>query len=613
MSRKTVAQNVLLFLCCAGLNSAVGQYAPTDYEQYQLELINRARANPVAEVARLSGVTWGDTGSPRPPSLNEGLAAGTISTAAKPPLAFSPKLIKSARDYSNVCLSANGWGHNFGGTNPGSRMTAAGYAFAGSWSYAENIAWSGSTGTYPLTVPVVDYLYEILFVDGDVPGRGHRINLMDAGTKEIGIGLGTGANYKGGGSGTGYNAAFVTQDFAVSSGNSFLTGVVFKDKDGNDFYSPGEGIGGVTVTAVPTGGGSGQATSTWSSGGYTLQLAPGTYNVSAVGEFGTYNLGGISISSANIKLDARILAAWRSAQLTMSPNAADGNRTGAAHSSAHLYFYKGTDSNIWASFWNGGQWAQAPLTSDANVDDWLTFGTAYNLLCYKGKDNRLWVMYFNGSVWRASPLGTNDNVAGDVVMDSAWNLIYYRGTDGRVWTTWWTGSQWAQATLGGTANVLGSLSVDSRHHLVYYQGSGNEMWCYYWTGAAWVQSRMGATANVGGSVTADSGGGMAYYRSSADNTTWAVYWNGSAWAQTQLDSLAGMAASSPITAFSQTVALYLNASGQCCAQLWTGSRWGSGVLGDGGSGLTSGLSVQRSGNLIFARRSDGHVVIFYYQ
>ena len=31
------------------------------------------------------------------------------------------------------------------------------------------------------------------------------------------------------------------------------------------------------------------------------------------------------------------------------------------------------------------------------------------------------------------------------------------------------------------------------------------------------------------------------------------------------------------------------------------------------SGLTGGLSVQRSGNLIFARRSDGHVVIFYYQ
>jgi Cysteine-rich secretory protein family len=461
-----VAQKVLLFLCCAGLNPAVGQYAPTAHEQYQLEVINRARANPLAEVARLSGVTWGDTGAPRSPSLNEGLAPGTISTAAKPPLAFSPKLIKSARDYSNLCLSANGWGHNFGGTTPGSRMTAAGYAFTGTWSYAENIAWSGSTGAYPITVPVVDYLYEILFVDGDVPGRGHRINLMDAGTKEIGIGLGTGANYKGGGSGTGYNAAFVTQDFAVSSGNSFLTGVVFKDSDGNDFYSPGEGIGGVTVTAVPAGGGSNQAVSTWSSGGYTLQLAPGTYNVSAAGDFGTVNMGGISISSANVKLDARILAAWRSAQLTASPNAAAGNRTGAAHSGAHLYFYKGTDSNIWASFWNGGQWAQAPLTSDANVDDWLTFGTAYNLLCYKGADNRLWVMYFNGSVWAAAPLGTNANVAGDVVMDSAWNLIHYRGTDGRVWTTWWTGSQWAQASLGGSANVAGSLGVDSRHHVV---------------------------------------------------------------------------------------------------------------------------------------------------
>jgi hypothetical protein len=42
--------------------------APTDYEQYMLELLNRARANPAAEAAR-HGI-----------DLNEGLPAGTIST-----------------------------------------------------------------------------------------------------------------------------------------------------------------------------------------------------------------------------------------------------------------------------------------------------------------------------------------------------------------------------------------------------------------------------------------------------------------------------------------------------------------------------------------------------
>jgi hypothetical protein len=41
--------------------------------------------------------------------------------------------------------------------------------------------------------------------------------------------------------------------------------------------------------------------------------------------------------------------------------------------------------------------------------------------------------------------------------------------------------------------------------------------------------------------------------------------------------------------------------------------WGSTVLGDGGWGLTGGLSVQRSTNLVFTRRSDGNVVLFYFQ
>ena len=50
-------------------------------EQYMLELINRARANPSAEASRY-GI-----------GLNDGLAAGTITTAAKQPLAPQQNLI----------------------------------------------------------------------------------------------------------------------------------------------------------------------------------------------------------------------------------------------------------------------------------------------------------------------------------------------------------------------------------------------------------------------------------------------------------------------------------------------------------------------------------------
>jgi hypothetical protein len=81
---------------------------------------------------------------------------------------------------------------------------------------------------------------------------------------------------------------------------------------------------------------------------------------------------------------------WNFTKVTSNPNAASGSRTGAAHASWHLYYYKGTDSNIWCTYWTGTQWTQAQLSVDGNVDDWLAFGTQWNLLCYKGKDNKLW-------------------------------------------------------------------------------------------------------------------------------------------------------------------------------------------------------------------------------
>src|SRR6185503_11110112 len=61
---------------------------PTANEVYEVELINRARANPSAEAARF-GI-----------ALNEGLPAGTISTAPKQPLAINRFITDGARKHS---------------------------------------------------------------------------------------------------------------------------------------------------------------------------------------------------------------------------------------------------------------------------------------------------------------------------------------------------------------------------------------------------------------------------------------------------------------------------------------------------------------------------------
>jgi hypothetical protein len=59
--------------------------------------------------------------------------------------------------------------------------------------------------------------------------------------------------------------------------------VYVDDKKDDDFYTPGEGLGGVTVTATRRSGGASFWVTTWGSGGYNIVLEPGTYDVVAQG------------------------------------------------------------------------------------------------------------------------------------------------------------------------------------------------------------------------------------------------------------------------------------------------------------------------------------------
>src|SRR5688572_3810169 len=107
---------------------------PTAAEQYVVELINRARANPAAEAARL-GI-----------SLNEGLPSGTISTAPKQPLAINPYITDAARKHTQYQLDTDTMTHTGpGGSSAKDRMAAAGYVFSGSYGYSENVAYRWSS------------------------------------------------------------------------------------------------------------------------------------------------------------------------------------------------------------------------------------------------------------------------------------------------------------------------------------------------------------------------------------------------------------------------------------------------------------------------------------
>jgi uncharacterized protein YkwD len=258
---------------------------PTAAEQYMLEMINRARANPAAEAASL-GI-----------DLNEGLAPGTISADAKQPLAFNPMLITAARSHSQWMIDKNTFAHNEGSVDPGAQMQAAGYVFAGNWTWGQNIAFRGQTGSAPDVGTTVGQEENDLFVDAGIAGRGHRVNLMDDAFKEIGVGAESGTFQ-------GYNSVLTSQDFATTSGNSFLTGVAFTNADHSNFYAIGEGLGGITVTATRASDGAVFTATTWWAGGYSLALAPGTYTVVATGTgLGTLTDTNVVMASHNVEQD----------------------------------------------------------------------------------------------------------------------------------------------------------------------------------------------------------------------------------------------------------------------------------------------------------------------
>ena len=267
---------------------------PTNDEQYMLELINRARANPAAEAVRY-GI-----------DLNEGLPPGTILTTPKQPLAFNLFLIDSARLHSQDMLTHDFFAHEgSNGSTPQERMAASGYFFdpQKTRGSGENLAWSGIFPGLPNATTTTADLHRGLFVDEGVEGRGHRLNILNPDFKEVGIGILSGQFTSGGQT---YNAIMITQDFAYVLPAAFLTGVAYVDNVvADNFYTPGEGRGGVTVTATRVSDNATFTTTTFSTGGYTLALEPGTYTVSASGGglVGTVTYNNVIIGSTNVKRD----------------------------------------------------------------------------------------------------------------------------------------------------------------------------------------------------------------------------------------------------------------------------------------------------------------------
>ena len=228
---------------------------PSTYEQYLLELINAERAKVGAQ-----------------------------------PLAFDGDLNEASEGHSQWMIGTDTFSHTgSGGSSAGQRMSAAGYAFTGSWAWGENIAYATTRSPAGLQDEV------LLLHTNLMNSSGHRANILNDNYREAGLGFETG-DYGG------RDTAFVTENFAKSGSGVFLTGVAFDDKDGDRFYDVGEGLGGLTLTAVSSSGAT-YTTTTYGSGGYDLVLPPATYTVTFSGAGIETTTMQTTVGSKNVKLD----------------------------------------------------------------------------------------------------------------------------------------------------------------------------------------------------------------------------------------------------------------------------------------------------------------------
>ncbi|MFZ3581913.1 CAP domain-containing protein [Loktanella sp. DJP18] len=247
-------------------------------EQYLLELINRARLDPGAEAQRYNL------------GLNAGLESGTIGTQTLQVLAPSETLSAAAAAHSTWMLQKNQFSHSGqGGADAFSRIASEGYRFEGTWGWRENLAWVGSTGRVDMTAAIEQHH------EGLYRSASHRVNTFAPNMQEIGIGQMAGYFTQGGKT---YNSSMLTEKFAVSGNSVYVTGVAYRDADGDGFYSVGEGRQGLKIS------GSGESDTAAGAGGYAIRMAAQgdvTMTVSAGGKIMGHLI--VDPSDGNVKLD----------------------------------------------------------------------------------------------------------------------------------------------------------------------------------------------------------------------------------------------------------------------------------------------------------------------
>ena len=290
--------SLVLAILLAGMSAPQSRAAdPTDLQQYWLELINRMRMDPAAELERLTNYSVPGTSFANPPSDDPFIAAalqyyntsasllatqwGTLTPAAA--LAWNGTLSDTAATYSNVMVAFDVQAHDLDGQTLEDRLINGGYT-SSYLHFGESLFATAQNAVHGHASFAIDWGDDDInagngFGTGIQNPAAHRDDLMFVNFKELGIGFQT-DSLAGNANVTG--PLVTTQHYASQYrvagvsyvADAFLTGSVYTDAvTFDDFYTPGEGVAGTAIniyndttnTLVKSG-------TTNSAGGYNILL-----------------------------------------------------------------------------------------------------------------------------------------------------------------------------------------------------------------------------------------------------------------------------------------------------------------------------------------------------
>jgi hypothetical protein len=546
--------------------------AMTDQEQLLLELVNRARLDPAAEVARYGEIS----------DLNSGLPVGTISAVPKQPLAPSQALVDAASGHVEDMLSEDYFAHtNLTGQTPTDRAAAAGY----SAGVGENISWAATTDPSSPDVTAEVYgRHRALFLSPQ-----HRQNMLLGFYREAGTGVRRGVFTTSPPTTsvtTDWDAIMVAESFGSRSGDHFITGVAYADDVvADNFYTPGESTPDVRITAVNVLTGTTFFTQTGPSGGYALAVPDGTYTVTATGGPlpGTLVVTDVEVTASNVKVDfetSEVLPA----KVGPAGRAEDGSWWVAQSDGTSLvtqYFGKWSASVTWQDVLpldfngdgltdvagrTGGGWWIALSTGKAyfvtkHVGRWSTLtpwfdvsvgdfnGDGLDDIAGRARDGTWWVARSDGNRFRTgfwgrwSPVEWHDVRAGDVNGDGRDDLVG-RAPDGtwwvaesrsfffrtQFWGAWSASSVWTDVQLADL-DGNGRLDIAGRNDQGQWwvaRSTGNRFDIQYWgqwsTTVTWEDVRVGDWDGDGDDDIAGRAGGQWWVARSDQSRFLIQYW-----------------------------------------------------------------------------------------